>query len=37
VTVLVSEGGYGSSTAGPVARDILATAMAAQDKPANNQ
>lgn len=36
-TVLVSEGGYGSSTAGPVARDILAAAMAAKYKPATDQ
>jgi penicillin-binding protein 2 len=31
VTVLISEGGYGSSTAGPVAKSILAAAMKAQD------
>ncbi len=32
VTVLVSEGGYGSSTAGPVVASILKAAMAAKDK-----
>ena len=32
VTVLISEGGYGSSTAGPAAKSILAAAMKARDK-----